>query len=425
MEQIRLFPKYFGKLLLHVILAILVGALLLSAVCMFPSAPMDRNLERSAGVFAEEGIYPELFPWCTSQLDSTTDALILLISACDSGENPVVQAMRGTRNTLSSVEAASDELAVHYGNGVPFDGTAPYYQYWHGYQLIIRPLLSLLSYSGIRILNGVVQTALLLLLCVMMRRAGLSRYILPYLVSVLMLMPLALAMSLQFSSCYYTLTISSILLLWKRDALDRLDGMLFLYIGIATAYFDFLTYPVATLGIPAVFYFCLRKDTDIRDTFCRGVKICFTWAVGYVGMWAGKWLIGSLILKQNILAVAVGKLTERSSASAADAGLIQNIRAALSANVRSFLHTPAALCFLVLALFLLFLLAKRIRARDTDIAKILSVFFPFVILALIPIAWYLVTAQHAVIHHWFTNKALAVSVFAGLAGLTKATEKTI
>ena len=425
MQQFKLFPGYLGKLLLHVVIAVLIGTLLLSAVCMLPSAPMDRNLQKSAAVFAEEGIYPSLFPWCTSQLDSTTDALILLISACDSGEHPVIQAMRGTRNTLSVVEAASDELAVHYGDGIPFDGSEPYYQYWHGYQLIIRPLLSLISYPAIRVLNGIVQTGLLAILCLLMKKAGLGWYILPYLAAVAMMMPLALAMSLQFSSCYYTLTISSILLLRKRDSLDKTDGILFLYTGIATAYFDFLTYPVATLGIPAVFYFCLRKNTDLRDTFCRGVKICFTWAVGYVGMWAGKWLIGSLILGQNILALAAGKLAERSSAGEVETSLIRNIRAALSANIRSFLHTPATLVILLLAAFLLFLLVKHLRSRELTWVQTGKIFFPFVILALIPIAWYVVTAQHAVIHHWFTHKALAVSVFAGLAALTKASGKTV
>lgn len=424
MKEFKQFPGYLGKLLLHVLIAIVIGALLLSAIRLLPASPMDRNLEKSAPVFAEEGIYPKLFPWCTSQLDSTTDALILLISACDTGENPVVQAMSGTWNTVSGQEAPSDQLAAHYGDGIPFDGSEPYYQYWHGYQLLIRPLLSVMDYTGIRILNGAAQLLLLLALCGMMVKKGMKQYILPYLTSVAMLMPLALAMSLQFSSCYYVLTISSILLLWKCDQLDTLDGLLFLYTGIATAYFDFLTYPVATLGIPAVFYFCIRKDTSIRNTFCRGVKICFSWAVGYVGMWAGKWLMGSLILRRNILTLAAAKLTERSSTSAADTGLIQNIRAALSANLRSFLHTPVTLVIVLLVLVLVIVMVQKLLRHQTRFAPICQTLFPFVILALLPIAWYLVTAQHALIHHWFTNKSLMVSVFAGLTGLRKAVQKT-
>ena len=419
MQQVKLFPKYLCSLLLRILAAILIGTLLLCAACSVPSGPMDRNLQQSADIFEEEGIYPILFPWCTSQLDSTTDALILLISACDSGESPIVQAMSGTRNTLSSVEAASDELAAHYGKNIPFDGSEPYYQYWHGYQLVIRPLLSLLNYGSIRILNGILQTGLLVLLCLLMRRNSMGRYILPYLASVAMMMPLSLAMSLQFSSCYYILTLGSLAILWKKDSLDRMDGILFLYIGIATAYFDFLTYPVATLGIPAVFYFCVRNNANIRNTFCRGVKICFSWAMGYGLMWSGKWLIGSLILKQNILSVAAGKLTERSSA---DAGLIGNIRAALSANLRSFLHTPATFAMLILAAILLFFVVRVLIKDKAALQRCMAQVFPFAVLAILPIAWYMVTAQHAVIHHWFTNKALMVSVFAGLASLVAAAE---
>jgi len=115
--------------------------------------------------------------------------------------------MSGSRNKVPGMESADDELVAHYANGAPFIGISPYYQYWHGYQVIIRPLLSLFSYPMIRVLNGILQTVLLLFLCLLMRRNGLGRYILPYIASVLMLMPLALAMSLQFSSCYYILTL--------------------------------------------------------------------------------------------------------------------------------------------------------------------------------------------------------------------------
>lgn len=423
MEQLKHFPGYIARLAGSVLIAILVGTLLLSAACMLPSSPMEKNLERSAAVFAEEGIYPELFPWCTSQLDSTTDALILMISGYDSGENPLIQAMSGTRGTVSTVEAASDELAAHYGEGVPFDGSDPYYQYWHGYQLIIRPLLSLFSYPVIRLLNGLVQTGLLLVLCLLLQRSHLGAYILPWLCTVLLLMPVALAKSLQFSSCYYILTLGSIAIVRKQKSLDRLDGMLFLCIGIATAFFDFLTYPIATLGIPAVFYFCIRRESSVRDTFCRGVKICFSWAVGYGGMWSGKWLIGSLILRQNILSLAAGKLTERSASGTAEASLLHSARAALSANLKSFFHSPASIAVAVLAAVLLFLLAKRLLQKELGVAGVARVLFPFVILALLPVAWYVVLAQHSVIHHWFTNKALCVFVFAALAGLTKALRK--
>ena len=54
MAQIRLFSKYLFSLLIRVLAAILVGTLLLSAVCLLPTGPMDKNLERSADTFASE-----------------------------------------------------------------------------------------------------------------------------------------------------------------------------------------------------------------------------------------------------------------------------------------------------------------------------------------------------------------------------------
>jgi hypothetical protein len=121
MDQLKQFPPYMGSLCLRILLAILIGTLLLGAVCAMPSDAMDKNMAASAEVFAEEGIYPVLFPWCNSRLDSTTDALILLICTRDTDESPIRQAMSGTWNTLSTAETASNVLAEHYGSGVPFD----------------------------------------------------------------------------------------------------------------------------------------------------------------------------------------------------------------------------------------------------------------------------------------------------------------
>ena len=56
MEQLRQFPRYFGGLCIRVIIAILIGVLLLSAVCAIPSGAMDGNMRASADVFAQEGI---------------------------------------------------------------------------------------------------------------------------------------------------------------------------------------------------------------------------------------------------------------------------------------------------------------------------------------------------------------------------------
>lgn len=420
MKHIRLFSGFLGSLLLRILLSAMIGTVLLSLVYMLPVAPIEKNLEKSAPVFDREGMYLSLYTWCTSQLDSTTDSLMLLISACDTGENRLVQAMSGTRNTLSAADTCSNGLAEHYGSDIPFDGTEPYYQYWHGYQIFLRPVLSLMSYQNIRLMNGILQTALLLILCILLRKSGFGWCILPLLASVAMIMPIVIAHSLQFSCCYYIMLLGSIAILLKQDVLDRTDGILFLYMGIATAYFDFLTYPAATLGIPAAVYFCIRKTASFRDTFCRGVKICFSWGIGYIGMWSAKWIIGSLVLGQNILTLASEKLLERSSANVfAGKTLMMTFYVTLSTNIKAFIRTPATL-FLVVYFVVLLILALHDHKKYTyRISQAMQSVFPFFVLACIPIVWYLCTANHSFIHNWFTHKALVASAFAATASLCK------
>jgi hypothetical protein len=139
-------------------------------------------------------------------------------------------------------------------------------------------------------------------------------------------------------------------------------------------------------------------------------------------MWAGKWLIGSLILQKNILSVASDNFVERSSANS---NLVKNLRAALGANIKQFLYTPATAVVFLLAGILLILLVLRLRSKKISLQQVVTVFFPFAILAIIPFAWYAVSSQHALVHYWFTNKCLMLSVFAGLCALTKATQKSI
>lgn len=417
MNSFRSLLSFLGAVFLRVIVAILLGTILLTAVYCIPTVTMEQHLAESVPTLAAEGSMPEVFSWCTSFLDNQTDAVMLSHAAHATADRPIVQAMTAIRHHVEGNDAV-DALTAHYLNGQPFDDQIPYYQYWHGYLVFLKPLLQMTTYSGIRMLNAIVQTALLILLICLMVRKNLKHCVLPYLISVAFLMPVTLALSLQFSSCYYILTIGSIAVLLAKDHLDKWDTRIFLYIGISTAFFDFLTYPIATLGIPAVFYFCIQNRKTIRDTFCRGVRICFCWGFGYGFMWAGKWLMGSLVTRTNVLATASSKISERTSASILQGESIAvNPLTALSINIRVFLRTPATLILAVYILAILVMLFLIWKKKGYTISSAMEALFPFVILACLPPVWYLVTVNHCTIHYWFTCKSLVVSAFAGMCAL--------
>ena len=404
---------------MRVLIAVLVGALLLTAVYLLPNAPMEENLAASAATFQSEGTYPVLFSWCTSQLDNYTDAIILQNAAHDSGESALTQAMAVQRHGIEGLDPAQS-LVAHYAEGQEFDSEEPYYQYWHGYLLYAKPLLMLTDYNGIRTINTVVQLILLALLIFLLWKKGMKQYILPYVAAVLFLMPVAVGKSLQFSSCYYIFTIGCIALLLLKDKLEAKEAYLFLFLGIATAYFDFLTYPMATLGVPAVLYCCMRERTPIGETLFKGIKLCFSWGVGYIGMWAGKWIIGSMVIGGNVLSAATEALTERSSLTGDQgANAVLNLYTSVATNIKVFLTTPATLLMAVLVLVLLVLLVLAMKKHKPAVLDLARELFPFVVLACLPPVWYLATTNHSIIHYWFTNKALIVSVLAAMCALVK------
>jgi len=418
MKQIGHFLTFLASLLVRVLAAVLAGVLLLTLVYCIPTEPIEQNLALSAEVFAAEGVMPELFPWCTSILDNQTDAVMLSHAAHTTAESPIVQAMTANRHHIDGLDSPA-ALVAHYLGGQPFDTQIPYYQYWHGYLVFLKPLLYFTTYQGIRLINTFAQAVLLILLCGLMLRKGLKRCLVPFLISLAFLMPVTLAMSLQFSTCYYILTLGSIAILLAKDHLDQKDAFIFLYIGIATAFFDFLTYPIATLGIPAVFYFSILTCKNIQESFSRGVKICFSWGFGYGIMWAGKWLVGSLITGINILTTASSKIAERTSVNTTSQGsLVEDLYTALSINIRSFLHSPVVLILALYVLTVLFLLFLSWKKKRFTVSEAATALFPFLVLAFLPPIWYMVTANHSTIHHWFTYKALIVSAFAGMCALT-------
>lgn len=419
MTQVKTFSKFLLSLLIRILIAALAGALLLSAVYLLPTAPMEKNLTDSANTFQSEGTYPVLFSWCTSQLDNYTDAIILQNAAHNSGENALTQAMAVQRHSIGDLDPASS-LVHHYAHGEAFDTEEPYYQYWHGYLLYAKPLLLLTDYDGIRIINTIVQLGLLAVLMFLLWKKDLKQYILPYLVAIAFLMPIAMGKSLQFTSCYCIFMVGSIALLLAKDQLDAKEAYIFLTLGIATAYFDFLTYPIATLGVPAVLYCCMRKRSSAGETLFKGVKLCFSWGVGYIGMWASKWIIGTLVIGSNVLSAATEALTERSSLTGVHGDSpILNLYVSLMVNVKSFIITPVTLVMAVAVIVLLILLVRTMQKHKPAFVDLVRGLFPFVVLACLPLIWYMATTNHSIIHHWFTNKALIVSVLAAMCALIK------
>lgn len=75
--------------------------------------------------------------------------------------------------------------------------------------------------------------------------------------------------------------------------------MAFLIIGMLTSFFDFLTYPLFTLGMPLILISVLGTFSSVQK-LCDIVKNSIFWGIGYGGMWCGKWMVGSILTGDNL-----------------------------------------------------------------------------------------------------------------------------
>lgn len=416
------FLKSTFAVVINLVIAAGLGTVLLWAVYCLPIASIEQNVRLSAVTIQEEGTYPQLYSWCQSQLDNWTDSIMLLEAADATEASALEKAMLAYRGSIDDSEPA-ETLVAHYVQNVEFTRATNYARYWHGYLVVLKPLLSLFDYSTIRIINGAVQLAALLLVCVLMKRKGLTPYIIPYVLCYLMLMPIALAKSFQFSSCYYAFTTGVIaLLLLKNRSRAKLAYLVFLNIGILTAYIDFLTYPIATFGIPAIIYIALNREDYLEEKLVGIVRNGLSWCLGYGGMWVAKWTIASIVTGSNVFANAMDAFTVRTSTVSYD-GLTQySVFNCEIMNFRCFIKTPFIMLVII---FCIYVLVKHIRRSNFSHENVLAISLPYVILSLAPVVWYAFATNHSSIHYWFTNKACVVTLAALMFGMTGLSQNTL
>lgn len=390
-----------------ILLSAMIGLVLLVGAYSLPVDAIDKNVASSARMLEREGPYPRLFAWCQSTLDNFTDSLMMLEAANASDDSALNRAILAYSGRFNDYDPNSS-LVLHYKYGLPFDYISTYARYWHGYHIFLKPLLSIVNYQFLRNINTIVQLVCVLIVCYLLLKRNMRSWIVPYLLSYLMLMPLAIGKSLQFSSCFYIMSfgVTAILLLNKGN---KFLPAAFLGIGIAVAYFDFLTYPIVTLGIPALIYLSMHNDNCLEDKLLFLLKAGLLWCIGYVGMWSSKWILASFITDQNVVSSGLQAVSSRTSSIEG-----WSVFSCIFDIGVHFFFTP----FSVLVLLYILRIARSSLYGDRlDDSNTCTILLPYVMIGLLPFFWYAFARNHSLIHTFFTNKALVVSIAAIMFGL--------
>lgn len=402
------------------------GIVLLCLAYLIPTGPIRTHLAESAQVFEAEGVYPALSTKTASTLDNFTDSKMLLTAGYDGNEPLIERVVMGYSNRLRSVSPVETFIHEYDPQSFPTDeetAISNYSRYWQGYLVVLKPMLTFFNYSQIRVVNGVAQFVLVVALIIQLRRKGLDHLIIPLLLAVATIAPVAVSRSLQFSTVYYLALAGCLVAVSKGGTWLRSTGSsslfhYFFLMGALTSYFDFLTYPLVVLGFPLVVVLNLREGEVKRRPFHLLVGLCVLWGAGYVLMWGGKWLIGALLLgDMGIIADALNQVSYRSSIGEAEGNPLPegySVLMAVAGNVKTYLSwLTVRLLGLVFVIYALLIVFRVWRRREWGAIALLARRNAMLLLvALLPFCWYLVIGNHSFVHAFFTYRILAISTFA-------------
>ena len=345
-----------------------VGYGLLLLVYLLPTAPMRAHLSASAAVLSGEREYHRVIPGVVStQLDNYTDSWMMGNAVYDSPRSVWKRALACTSADFGG--GPLDGL-VRYLGGEQGYREVDYTRYWHGYLVLLKPFFLLFDYADLRVFNVLFQLLLVFLIFRSISKMGYEGEAWSYVLSILFMMPVVIPLSIQFSVIFYLTNISVLILLKAYDWIADKNGMLlyFQLIGMCASYFDLLTYPLASLGVPLV---------------------CVT-----------------VVLRDSVIANALSQILLRASHTQNGAPI--TVLDTWLRNVEFYFEKPfMILTALCMAAFLAGILKSRSQLADVCIDII-----PFLLVAVMPFVWYALAGQHSYEHHWFTFRGLVVTVFA-------------
>ncbi len=406
------YPIVFLKSFGIVFVGSIVGFLLLMVVFTLPTEKMESHVRESVHIFQKEDTYPKIKIinwWHRTRLDNFTDALMLL-TASYSGEASLLNKAIDCYRLGIPKNSPNKSLCGIYSDNTDANNKSArrisYGRYWHGYLVILKPLLALFNYRKIRLLNAALVFLTTVALLTILYKKNMKKFILPYVITLLLIDPVAVSKSLQYSSVFYISTLSSIVVLLRMNkwGLDKFI-LFFVAVGCMTSYCDLLTYPLVSFGIPAIFYFS-------GDNEQRGIKAAFLllvgWGFGYVSMWAAKWIIGTVLGTSNIIENAYKAITFRASMSWPKGKSFTHF-AVLNRNFR-YLMNPM---LIVGAMYTIVGVVNSLRTMSRfRMSGQKQDLLTFLFIALLPFAWYMGASNHSYIHSWMTYREFCITIFA-------------
>lgn len=377
------------KILLTLILTPVLFVIAMAATQLIPNSWVAENVKKSQEIIKAESAYHDAYyvpqtHWLAGS-DGYTDTIFL------------------------QQQIADRSHSIFYGAMMP-----EYDRYWHGYSIFLRPLLVFFDLSHIRQILVLCFFILFTVLTVLVARHISLTVAILFGIALALVNPPVIMISLQYSNMFLLmLAVSIVLMLLLANKRPRYEIFLFFTIaGCLTSFFDLLTTPSITLGIPLLLYVAFRiKHKGQKNLLKDTLLIMVLWGVGYFVAWFAKWLIGSIILHRNIFADATQKILFWSQDSSTIASVPENTASLSVFTVltdwlkRLVIYWPVLVVTIIGAVVAV---SVRLFSKRNSFKFSLLTLLAVAIVTIIPIAWVILARQHSFNHQWFSYRHLII-----------------
>ena len=415
--------------------SVCVCAALLLAVCAWiPQSSIAPAMQRAEAYFSANGGFPMVVEGAAAtRMDNYADVALLSVIYHADHTQPL-------RSVISSPYYRNDgqdiRLDFHASvvDGQPANNE--YSRYWHGSQVLLRPLLTFASIEGCRaILFGLLLAMNAVLAWLLVRRRALRPLII-YLAGMVLVQFWMCLFTLEYVMSFLVMTGAciAVALLVKPGAAPAQNTCRMTHIciasGVAVCFLDFLTAETLTFTVPVLLFLMLNQESSQKPLHWKQlfgwlVRFGAAWVLSYAMMFLIKWALVYAVMGAEALMNVFSSAAYRIDRSAAaDPAAGETVRSALlpamlarnigilfpfatRLTVSSAFGAAAGVLAVWGAVWYLF------RAPKTD-----GVFLTGLLLVgLIPYARMLALSSHALDHYFFTYRAQAATLMALLAVL--------
>ena len=414
MKQIlKAISKY--ALIYIIVIIIFIIALVLSA--LFPRDWIQQKTEESAFTLFKEGDRQYILDMT---LDNYTEALMINTAYSMDPKHPFESVMLARKNYLPEKEQVvhqdgNGELRSSIEGGFNIIGelyrtvqkdineSYEYARYWHGYIVLLRPALIFFNSNQIKMLMGVILAVSAFILLMELRKKVQAKFCYIILLGLAFADFFLMGTTMQAVLTFVISIIASIIISKRFNKIKNI-GPYFMVIGMVTCFFDLLTHPIITLGIPMIVYLLLKQEKE-KITLKEAIKIIILnsilWGIGYLLTNVTKWILVEVFYHRDLINTALSQFFYRSQADVPNVhrylglAVIQNFE---HAGIRTSMYLGIVLVYVVIYLIRNY---KEIQFNGKEA-------IPYLIISFMPIAWYLLMNNHDMDHAYFTYRGLAV-----------------